>query len=95
MKIAELRKALVDHGVRPYAVSIDGHDEADDQYRLVKEGKYCITWVTYYSERGNKVGLREFASEDEACDFILDRVLKDSTRSVGTKLVPVPRLYDD
>jgi hypothetical protein len=37
---------------------------------------YCIDhqgaqWLVYYSERGCKTGLREFATESEACDYLL------------------------
>jgi len=31
------------------------------------EGK----WETYYSERGNKTGLKSFDSEEEACEYFL------------------------
>lgn len=37
---------------------------------------FCIAnerdcWAVYYSERGNKTGLRVFTSETEACEYFL------------------------
>lgn len=36
--------------------------------------KFCIgqngsKWETYYSERGNKSGLKEFTDEESACEY--------------------------
>jgi hypothetical protein len=93
MKVPELQKALAERGIRRYAVSIGGIDEDEFQYRLESNGKYCVTWITYYYERGKKEGVREFGSEDEACNYFLDWVLKDpTTRLEGTKMVPVKRI---
>ncbi len=37
---------------------------------------FCIgedngVWETYYSERGNKTGLKTFTNEKEACEYFL------------------------
>ena len=37
---------------------------------------FCIgvvngKWETYYSERGNKTGLKSFENENEACEYFL------------------------
>ena len=38
-------------------------------------------WIVYYAERGLRSGERTFQTEDEACRFMLDRLLRDpSTR---------------
>jgi hypothetical protein len=76
MKIPELRKALAELRVLRRAVSIEGVDAREEQYRLEKDGNY---WIAYYYERGNKNALREFLSEDEACDYFLEMVRQDST----------------
>lgn len=34
-------------------------------------------WEVYYSERGNKNGLRVFKNEEEACQFFYDWTIKD------------------
>jgi hypothetical protein len=85
----ELRKAISAHGVLPRAVSIEGVDEKEEQYRLEKDGKYSIIYSTYYYERGEKISLREFATEDEACDYFLQWVLSDpTTRTPFARIEP-------
>jgi RecB family exonuclease len=80
MKIPELRKALAELRVLRRAVSVEGIDTREEQYRLEKDGKH---WVTYYYERGNKNEFREFSSEDDACDHFLEMLSKDvSARKV-------------
>jgi sarcosine oxidase delta subunit len=80
MKIPELRRALAELHVLRRAVSIGGIDAREEQYRLEKDGK-C--WVTYDYERGNKNGIREFSSEDDACDHFLEMLRNDvSARKV-------------
>lgn len=34
------------------------------------------TWEVYYSERGNKSGLKVFKTENEACEFFLTEIIK-------------------
>jgi hypothetical protein len=41
---------------------------------------YCIdvndgVWEVYYSERGNKTGLKIFEDENSACEYFLDTIL--------------------
>ena len=76
MKIPELRRMLAELRVLRRAVSIEGVDAKEEQYRLEKNGK---DWITYYYERGNKNALREFSSEEEACDHFLEMVRQDPT----------------
>jgi hypothetical protein len=53
------------------------HGERADE-ALVMEGQ-GTAWVVYYAERGLRSGERSFESEDEACRFMLDRLLRDPT----------------
>ena len=76
MKIPQLRKALQDLKILRRAVSIEGVDAGEEQYRIEKDGKY---WVTYYYERGNKALLREFSTEEEACDHFVEMLRRDPT----------------
>lgn len=39
-------------------------------------------WITYYSERGEARGLRQFASEAEACSFFLSEIRRDPLTSI-------------
>ena len=72
-----LRERLVAENVDLRTVELDGGfaDEA-----LVLEPQ-ALGWTVYYAERGLRSGERLFATEHDACAFVLDRVLKDpSTR---------------
>jgi len=79
MKIPELRKALAEHRVLRRAVNIDGIGETEGRYCLEKDGKYSITYRVCSYERDEKISIREFGSEEEACDYFLARVLSDPT----------------
>ena len=79
MNIRELRQALHHLSVAARAVSIEGVDAKEEQYRLETDGRY---WVTYYYERGNKVGYREFLTEGEACEHLLEMLRNDPTTRV-------------
>lgn len=65
MNRTQLIASLKSLGVRDDAYSLDGtRDEA-----------YCLDhssagWTVYYSERGLKSGMRLFASESEACEYL-------------------------
>ena len=74
MKIPELRKALHDLMVLRRAVSINGVDAKEEQYRLEKDGS---SWITYYYERGSKVDLHVFGSEEAACEHFLEMLRRD------------------
>jgi hypothetical protein len=76
MKVPELRRALAALGVQRRAVSIDGVEVAEEQYRLERDGSF---WAVYYYERGNKNELRHFAGEEEACEHFLRIVRNDPT----------------
>jgi len=58
----------------------------DDAYCLtggLPNEAYCVEqspdgkWHTYYSERGQRTGLKTFDSEDEACDYFFDTYVRD------------------
>jgi len=84
----DLHRQLIADGVRADAFDVLGsepHPAPGEMYvlRFVHSGDCGRPdyWVTYYSERGNEVGLKRFASEDEACrDFLLE-ITKDATAS--------------
>jgi hypothetical protein len=76
MNIPELRRALAALGVQRRAVSIEGVEATEEQYRLERDGGF---WAVYYYERGNKNELRHFASEEDACEHFLKIVRNDPT----------------
>ena len=43
---------------------------------IVKEDK----WQVYYSERGNKSGLKIFETETEACEYFLGEIKRYATK---------------
>jgi hypothetical protein len=71
----ELIQRLLDENIPRYVYCFD-KEYPNEAYCLIKKnGK----WQVYYSERGNKTGLKEFVNEQEACNYFYDdliRVLK-------------------
>lgn len=69
MKINDLKEKLKALNVPPILYSLRGGLPSE---------KYCIEerdgkWYTYYSERGERSGEKEFSSESAACeDFLKD-----------------------
>jgi hypothetical protein len=80
MNVEELRIALAKCGVRSDAFGINGVEATEEQYRLENQSKF---WVVYYFERGNRVGLREFHNEEDACSYFLDLLKRDPTTHIG------------
>jgi len=76
MKKCELSKLFEMKNISENAYSLDG-GICDDKYVLSQEtgGR----WTVYYCERGNKIGITEFFSEDEACDFFYKKVTGDTS----------------
>lgn len=78
MNRADLLHALQQHRVRPDCYDLEG-GLLDERYCL---GRERGLWMVYYSERGLKIGSREFMAEDDACRYFLDLVTSDpSTRA--------------
>ena len=76
MNKTELKIKLEQVGVYPAAYSLDG-GLPNERYVLSQEPNG--QWAVYYSERGQKTGLRSFDSESTACQFFLEHVLQDPT----------------
>lgn len=67
MTVTDLEAKLRAHNIPKYAYSLKGG--------LPNEA-YCLEslpnkWAVYYSERGSKTSLKEFATENEACEYFL------------------------
>lgn len=78
MNIKELESRLISENIQSDLYSLDGG--------LPNEA-YCISqsngsWEVYYSERGNKSGLRIFQNEEEACQFFYDSLI-ETLRDMG------------
>lgn len=76
MNIDALKDALRRANIDERFVSLDG--SARDE-SLVLEHEPVMGWTVYYSERGQRTGERTFRSEDQACQFILDKLSSDPT----------------
>jgi hypothetical protein len=71
-----LEQILRREGVRQDAYSLEG-GLPDERYCLDHSSQE--TWTVYYSERGLRTGERRFESEADACEYLLDLILRDPT----------------
>lgn len=76
MTVKELDTKLKEMRVPEYYYSLLIGGTPNERLCLVNEGN---KWQVYYSERGEKNGLKEFMSEDEACEHMLKKLKKYST----------------
>ena len=74
MNREELKAELDRLVVQRDAYQIDGDANASEAYVLRP-----ATWEVYYAERGEKKGQKVFASEREACEYLLLRLATDPT----------------
>ena len=75
MTVQELKATLAGAGVKERAYDLDGSNR-DEVYCLDQAPR---GWAVYYRERGIRRDERLFASEDEACRYILDLITEDPT----------------
>lgn len=75
MDRAELRRILDEEGIRRDVYSLDGGLQNDTMCIEEVYGQ----WFFYYTERGIRSGERKFATEDEACRYLLERLRNDSS----------------
>ncbi|OLP67052.1 hypothetical protein BACPU_04110 [Bacillus pumilus] len=73
MKLKELEQKLIEINVPDYVYSILKGGLPNEQYCLAKDG---ANWEVYYSERGNKTGLKIFEDEETACEYFYKKVAK-------------------
>lgn len=72
MKKHELEKKLKERNINPYIYCLDG-GLPNEAHTLGKNGDL---WEVYYSERGNKSQLKTFLTEDEACDYLYEWIIR-------------------
>jgi len=69
-------KCIADQeGIVRRAYSLEA-ERIDNQYVLGRQGS---SWTVYYFERGERLGIYSFPTEDEACAFLLDELRRDRT----------------
>lgn len=70
-----VRRALDREGINRDCFSLEGgHPPERLVLSMVPGG-----WVVHYSERGIESGRRDFTTEDEACRYMLESLLRDPT----------------
>jgi hypothetical protein len=74
-----LRELAAAEYVRSDAYSFDGGLPSERYVIAIVEGG----WAVYYSERGERTGLRIFETEDDACSHLFDLLLRDPTTREG------------
>lgn len=81
MKIEELHnelKGLQINNDRYYLHGLFGSTNDNDKLSLIiKKGKYTIEYEVYYCERGEKHSIRNFSTEDEACQYMLKKLKEE------------------
>jgi hypothetical protein len=75
MTSQELRERLDREGVRPDAYDLFGQP-CEECLRLERG---VDGWVVYYAERGLRTNERHFNTEDDACQYLEGRLLRDPT----------------
>ena len=75
MNREELRAAVHREGIEPSAYSLDGGAPSETYVLSLENGG----WSVYYSEHGERVDEARFDTEDEACSFLLLRLVRDPT----------------
>ena len=82
----ELDDVLRREGIDPNAYALDGGHPSE---RYVIDGRPG-GWAVYYSERGLESGRQDFATEDEACRYLLDLLRNDLTTHFHLVVGPLP-----
>ncbi|HSW57844.1 MAG TPA: hypothetical protein VLH15_05545 [Dehalococcoidales bacterium] len=74
MNRIDLKNILDKEGISPQSYSLDGPQGVDSAYVL--EERFG-TWFVYFFEKGKKGNEQIFGNEDEACQYYLDKILRD------------------
>lgn len=81
MTLAELYRKLKELGIsedRYYLHGLFGSTDDDNSLSLsIRKGNHTIEYEVYYKENGEKHSIRIFTSEEEACDYIYEKLKSD------------------
>lgn len=75
MDLRGLRLAMEREGMRQDAVH-SGPLEPSESFVICERDGH---WVVYYAERGEQTNLHTFATEADACDYLLQELRNDPT----------------
>ena len=70
-----LLQALRKEGIREDAFDLDGRHLSETYTLSESYGR----WFVYYSERGVESGRKEFATQSQACEYLLNLLKNDPT----------------
>lgn len=76
MQRVDLKEFLDGERVDHASYALDGATP-DECYCLLREAS---VWHVFYSERGLRTGEKVFVSESEACQYLLDLLIRDAPR---------------
>ena len=76
MNKEELKKALGHEKIDPRYYSLEGLLDRNFDDRFILE-KPFTKWFVYYYERGEKHDIHVFTTEDEACKYLLETLVRD------------------
>ena len=74
MNITELQERLIQENIPKRDYSLD--DEFKDDAICLHYNEKGKVWEVYYSERGRKFSLQYFRTEEEACDYFYNWLIK-------------------
>ena len=75
MTVNDLLNELVRRGGSTRAIYV-GNGNPEDRYAIVQDGR---TWEVCYMEKGERLETQQFATEEEACEYLLNLLEKDQT----------------
>jgi hypothetical protein len=83
MTISELHKKLKEKGIAENQYFLHGlfgsKDDNDKIALTIKKSQYGIEYESYYKEFGEKHSIRNFQDENEACEYILKKLIDQQT----------------
>lgn len=71
MRVSGLRERLNEMGVAGDIYAINSVEYPNEAYSIFWNGS---EWEVYYSERGQKRGIKKFFDESEACEYFLKQI---------------------
>ena len=81
MNRKDLQEALQREHIKERCYSLEAKNFDPDEALCLRQEEGH--WVVFYSERGLKTGKRAFATEAEACLYMLETLRFDPTTRVG------------
>ena len=73
MTVKDLKKFFKEHLVPSHLYNLKGGSRSN---RICLGKSEENMWEVYFSEKKNKIGLMQFATENEACQHMMDEIRK-------------------